>query len=353
MSNKAKLVNDSLITQMNYKEFTGPDPRNMNFNTHNTIETVRGTSRKDKDRLILNTRPDEDSKMMNSARAGKQIRLKKNLKRFSNNNRYNKVTMPNGEEELKAKSHSRNRVKRQPNNVNTSLVVNRNNLRKNFLAEPEKTEATMDTSRVPRPKERNNLIKSIDVKAGLHTLNTTRQPLPKAISTKESQPEVPTLAGTLNESQSESKSKPTKSATRTLEDNKTTNPLPVTALTEVNKTLAQLKSSRSPNTSEFTNPQAPKTVQSEKIQFPLGAGKALKMYMSQLSDYEKGEILDFRQVYFLGLESKKIKASPLKSPNYGFDNDKGDYRTVLKDHIAYRYEVLEFLGKGSFGQALK
>ena len=26
---------------------------------------------------------------------------------------------------------------------------------------------------------------------------------------------------------------------------------------------------------------------------------------------------------------------------------------VLKDHIAYRFEVLDFLGKGSFGQALK
>ena len=75
--------------------------------------------------------------------------------------------------------------------------------------------------------------------------------------------------------------------------------------------------------------------------------------MNSLSDYEKGEILDYRQVYFLGLESKKIKATPKLKPNYGYDNDKGDYKTVLRDHIAYRYEVLEFLGKGSFGQALK
>lgn len=26
---------------------------------------------------------------------------------------------------------------------------------------------------------------------------------------------------------------------------------------------------------------------------------------------------------------------------------------MLQDHIGYRFEVLEFLGKGSFGQALK
>ena len=39
--------------------------------------------------------------------------------------------------------------------------------------------------------------------------------------------------------------------------------------------------------------------------------------------------------------------------NYGYDDENGDYRTVLKDHIGYRYEVLQALGSGSFGQALK
>ena len=39
--------------------------------------------------------------------------------------------------------------------------------------------------------------------------------------------------------------------------------------------------------------------------------------------------------------------------NYGYDDDNGDYQTVLKDHIGYRYEVIQFIGSGSFGQALK
>jgi hypothetical protein len=336
---------------MNYK---GNDIQPTGFNTHNTIETVRGTSRKDKDQIMLGMIADENSKMMNSARVGKQIRLKKNLKRLSDNNRY-KVTLPNGDEEFKAKSHSRNRSKRHVPNVNTSLVVNRTNLRKHFFKNSDNNDAPIDTVRVlSQDKEANPLIRPIDGKPPTQPINSHRPPQAKPISNKDSQPEVKTVGGLLNESQSEAKSgKPKKSEVRTLEMNVATNKLNSTAMTEINKTIAQLKSCRSPNSSAFTNPQAPKTVQSEKPEFPLGAGKALKLYMHKLTDYEKGEILDYRQVYFLGLEAKKVKGSPLNSPNFGYDNDKGDYKTVLRDHIAYRYEVLEFLGKGSFGQALK
>ncbi len=79
--------------------------------------------------------------------------------------------------------------------------------------------------------------------------------------------------------------------------------------------------------------------------------------MDQITDYEKGEILDYKQIFFLGLGSEKIKGSPLLkadgAQNYGYDDERGDYNVVMHDHIGYRYEVLEFVGKGSFGQALK
>ncbi len=58
-------------------------------------------------------------------------------------------------------------------------------------------------------------------------------------------------------------------------------------------------------------------------------------------------------MYFLGIGAKKIKASPLHSYNQGYDDERGDYKVVLKDHIGFRWEVIEFLGKGSFGQAIK
>lgn len=58
-------------------------------------------------------------------------------------------------------------------------------------------------------------------------------------------------------------------------------------------------------------------------------------------------------MYFLGLDAPKIKASSLLGHNFGFDDERGDYQVVVKDHLAYRFEVLDKLGSGSFGQALK
>ena len=59
-------------------------------------------------------------------------------------------------------------------------------------------------------------------------------------------------------------------------------------------------------------------------------------------------------MYFLGLEADKIKGKTSgKLHNNGYDDEQGDYNVILKDHIYYRFEVLDFLGKGSFGQALK
>lgn len=68
-----------------------------------------------------------------------------------------------------------------------------------------------------------------------------------------------------------------------------------------------------------------------------------------MTDYEKGEMLDYTEVYFLGLEAEKIKGSAKEDFNFGYDDEKGDFKIVMKDHIGYRYEVMEFLGKGSFG----
>uniref|UniRef100_A0A1I8IFQ5 dual-specificity kinase n=1 Tax=Macrostomum lignano TaxID=282301 RepID=A0A1I8IFQ5_9PLAT len=80
---------------------------------------------------------------------------------------------------------------------------------------------------------------------------------------------------------------------------------------------------------------------------------AMKLYMHRLSDYEHQEILDYPEIYFVGPNVKKRQAMPGGPNNCGFDDEQGSYQHVAHDHIAYRYEVLKIIGKGSFGQVLK
>ena len=73
-----------------------------------------------------------------------------------------------------------------------------------------------------------------------------------------------------------------------------------------------------------------------------------------LSEYERKEILDFQNVYCIGARSEKKQATRDNTTNnHGYDDERGDYLVVARDHLAYRYEVIDTLGKGSFGQVLQ
>ncbi|XP_012587699.1 PREDICTED: dual specificity tyrosine-phosphorylation-regulated kinase 4 isoform X2 [Condylura cristata] len=90
-----------------------------------------------------------------------------------------------------------------------------------------------------------------------------------------------------------------------------------------------------------------------KHKMPLTSAEALKFFKNRLSYYEQSEILGYTELWFLGLEAEKLHMAPESFNKTSFDDEHGSYMKVLHDHIAYRYEVLEMIGKGSFGQVAK
>lgn len=77
--------------------------------------------------------------------------------------------------------------------------------------------------------------------------------------------------------------------------------------------------------------------------------------MAHLNIFERGEIVDYKDVYFCGTQDAQKHVGDLKPDvaNFGYDDDRGDYNIVNGDHLAYRYEIVDILGKGSFGQVVR
>jgi dual specificity tyrosine-phosphorylation-regulated kinase 2/3/4 len=77
--------------------------------------------------------------------------------------------------------------------------------------------------------------------------------------------------------------------------------------------------------------------------------------LANLNIFERGEIVDFREIYFCGTPNAAKHTGDLQSDaaNFGYDDERGDYMIVLGDHLCYRYEIVDILGKGSFGQVVR
>ena len=91
---------------------------------------------------------------------------------------------------------------------------------------------------------------------------------------------------------------------------------------------------------QLSTPSSPKSPGSPKLpSFSI---------LSQLTEYEKGEIKNYEKIYYFGKIEFKVQPS-MDAKNYGFDFDNGNYKLVKGDHLAYRYEIKDLIGNGSFG----
>lgn len=77
----------------------------------------------------------------------------------------------------------------------------------------------------------------------------------------------------------------------------------------------------------------------------------LQSQKAALTEFERTEILQYQQVYYHGQNCRK-QYNP-DGPNGGYDDANGDYVGRMHDHVAYRYELLDLLGEGSFGRVFK
>ncbi|KAK7202031.1 dual-specificity protein kinase [Novymonas esmeraldas] len=85
----------------------------------------------------------------------------------------------------------------------------------------------------------------------------------------------------------------------------------------------------------------------------ISASEALRRYGSFLTPYERKEILHYEAIHYAGQRCADKVRAPIGGPNDGYDTEEGEYSFRAKDHIAYRYEVVEELGSGAFGQVFK
>ena len=75
---------------------------------------------------------------------------------------------------------------------------------------------------------------------------------------------------------------------------------------------------------------------------------------SHLTAFERTEVDEYEEVWFVAPDEKKYKPTKLERlVNNGFDDEEGYYRFHEGDQIAYRYENIEVIGKGAFGNVLK
>ena len=87
-------------------------------------------------------------------------------------------------------------------------------------------------------------------------------------------------------------------------------------------------------------------------QVPITSNDFLRLNQN-ITSWEREEVTHYDKVFFYGPKARKIDAAKGQPYNNGFDDESGSYIKVLNDHLMYRYEVLEVIGKVSYTTVIK
>lgn len=92
----------------------------------------------------------------------------------------------------------------------------------------------------------------------------------------------------------------------------------------------------------------------------MSAKTLLNRFGSKMSTLEKNELETLKEskIYYMGRpfgpnSLKGHATTPVDGNEIPFDDELGDYRIIKNDHIAYRYQIMDILGKGTFGQVVR
>ena len=101
------------------------------------------------------------------------------------------------------------------------------------------------------------------------------------------------------------------------------------------------------NQIKYDNPQK----EFDSLEIPVSFDVILEKFSRYLHNDEKSEVIELKKIYFLALSIPKPIFNEGEAIKY--DDDLGNYNLIQGDSIAYRFEVLEILGRGSFSQVCR
>lgn len=85
------------------------------------------------------------------------------------------------------------------------------------------------------------------------------------------------------------------------------------------------------------------------LQKPIGVNT---ISLNLLNIYERGEIVRKDSLYYVPTSHERNINLKSYGNNFGFDDNSGNYIVLPNDHIDYRFQILQSIGNGSFGNVI-